>query len=222
MEGPDIIRPAVRNGSDHVGGKPGTQLTAGRTVSGPSNVNGATGDAYDAITAEAARALMEGRPPLVFLPHFYGAQGPVACPQARGAWLGLTLSHTRGDMALALLQGVARQAAWCVDNLERQGGEVEQVRMIGGGARSHFWTQLVADAIQKPVALPEVREAAAFGAALIAATAAGEFGSLDEAAETVEIVGEVRPERAADPAAGERVRRLMEGLKPLWEELGEM
>lgn len=131
------------------------------------------------------------------------------------------LSHTRGDMALTLLQGVARQAAWCIENLERQGGQVEQVRMIGGGARSHFWTQLVADATQKPVALPEVREAAALGAALIAATAAGEFGSLQEAAGMVEIVGEVRPERAADPDAGERVKRLMMGLKAVWERLAE-
>ncbi|HEX2973288.1 MAG TPA: FGGY family carbohydrate kinase, partial [Tepidisphaeraceae bacterium] len=216
-EGPDTIRPAVRNGSDHLSGERNPQSTAGRMVSGPSNDR-----TYDAITTEAAQAWSEGRPPLVFLPHFYGASGPVACPQARGAWLGLTLSHTRGDMALALLQGVARQAAWCVENLERQGGQVEQVRMIGGGARSRFWTQLVADAIQKPVALPAVREAAAFGAALIAATAAGEFRSLQEAAGTVEIVGEVRPEREADPAAGERVRKLMMGLKGTWEELAGM
>ena len=91
--------------------------------------------------------------------------------------------------------------------------------MIGGGARSRFWTQLVADAIQRPMALPEVSEAAAFGAALIAATTAGAFASLEEAAGVVSIAGEVHPQRPADPAAMDLVKRLMTGLTPIWKQL---
>ena len=183
------------------------------------NTHGNGDAAYESITAAAEAARAAGRPPLIFLEHFYGANGPVACREARGAWAGLTLAHTRGDLALALLEGVALQAAWCVENLARQGAPVAQVRMIGGGARSRFWTQLVADALQRPVTLPQVTEAAALGAALIAATAVGRFGSLREAAGEVAIAGEVTPQRPADGAALRRVEKLMAALPPLWEQL---
>ena len=207
--------------SPHPRPSPAEDLGRGEKVkgNGPFDVSG--GDAaYEAITAEAEVALLAGRPPLIFLEHFYGASGPVACREARGGWAGLTLAHTRGDMALALLEGVALQAAWCAESLARQGAPVEQVRMIGGGARSRFWAQLVADALQRPVTLPVVSEAAALGAALIAATAVGRFGSLQEAAGEVAIAGEVRPQRAANPQALRRLAKLMTALKPVWEELG--
>jgi len=174
---------------------------------------------YEAITAEAAQALAEGRPPLVFLSHFYGTLGPVCCAQARGAWAGLTLQHTRGDLALSLLDGVALQTAWTVQNLARQGASTDDIRMIGGGSRSRFWTQLVADALQTPINLPHVSEAAAYGAALIAATAAGAFDSLEQACGTVHIESRIEPVRAANPQALERRKALLEALVPVWEEL---
>lgn len=181
--------------------------------------DGECGDAaYEAITAEARAAEQAGRPPLLFLEHFYGAAGPVPCQRARGGWAGLTLSHTRGDMALSLLRGVALQAAWCVRSLARQGAPTHEVRMIGGGARSPFWTQLVADALGQPVALPAVTEAAAYGAALLAATATGAFASLQEATATVRIRETVQPRGPAEPAQFDRLEELMVALTPLWEQ----
>lgn len=90
-------------------------------------------EAYEAITAEAEQAEAEARPPLLFLPQFYGSFVPRRCPEARGAWLGLTLAHERGDLALALLQGVALQTAATVRRLLELGAPADDLRMIGGG-----------------------------------------------------------------------------------------
>ena len=179
-------------------------------------------DPYDLITAEAEAALAAGRPPLVFLPHFYGASGPIRCQAARGAWAGLTLQHTRGDMALALLHGVAVQTALTVDNLARQGAASDDIRMIGGGARSRFWAQLVANATGLPIRRPEVREAAAYGAALIAATAMGAFPSLAAATAGLTIRDVIEPTGPADREALDRHQELLRALAPVWEELGRL
>ncbi|MBU0608651.1 MAG: hypothetical protein KKI08_12250 [Armatimonadetes bacterium] len=202
--------------------------TAGRIISGPSNGHGNGhgdgNDPYDLITAEAEAALAAGRPGLLFLPHFYGASTPLRCATAKGAWVGLTLQHTRGDMALALLNGVAVQTALTVQHLAGQGAASDDIRMIGGGARSRFWAQLVANATGIPIRRPEVREAAAYGAALIAATASGVFGSLEEATAGLTIRDVIAPD---DVPAGcrrsqERHLELLRALVPIWEELGRV
>jgi xylulokinase len=195
--------------------------TAGRLIAGPSNGNNAA-DPYDLITAEAQAAREAGRPALTFLSHFYGTFGPIRCQAARGAWAGLTLQHTRGDLALSLLDGVALQTAWTVQNLARQGAASDDIRMIGGGARSRFWAQLVANATGLPIRLPEVREAAAYGAALIAATASGAFSSLDEATSALTIREVIEPDAPPDPAALDRHKELLQALVPIWEELGRL
>ncbi len=206
--------------------------TAGRIISGPSNGHGHGhghghgngNDPYDRIAAEAEAALDAGRPPLLFLPHFYGASTPLRCATAKGAWAGLTLQHTRGDMALALLNGVAVQTALTVQHLAGQGAASDDIRMIGGGARSRFWAQLVASATGLPIRRPEVREAAAYGAALIAATASGVFASLEEATAGLTIRDVIAPD---DVPAGcrrsqERHLELLRALAPVWEELGKV
>ena len=177
---------------------------------------------YDAITAEAEAALAAGRPPLLFLPHFYGSSGPLPCPEAKGVWAGLTLQHTRGDMALALLNGVAVQTALAVANLARQGAASDDIRMIGGGARSRFWAQLVANATQVPIRLPEVREAAAYGAALIAATATGAFASLAEATAGLTIREVIEPGKPFAPQAPDRHLELLRALVPIWRQQGQV
>ena len=176
--------------------------------------------AYEAIVREAEEAERVGRPPLLFLPHFYGSFSPQPCAAAKGAWAGLTLAHTRGDLALALLTGVALQTAWVVESLAQQGAPSEDVRMIGGGARSRFWAQLVADALGTEVRLPAVSEAAAYGAALIAATSDGAFADLKEAAGAVHLRDRVAPRARGNEEARRRYRRLFEALVSLWESLG--
>ncbi|NPV47557.1 MAG: hypothetical protein HPY69_11405 [Armatimonadetes bacterium] len=174
--------------------------------------------AYESIVREAETALAGGRAPLLFLPHFYGSVLPVGCPSARGGWVGLTLAHTRGDMALALLQGVALQAAAVVKYMVQLGAPADDVRMIGGGSRSRFWAQLVADALHRSVKLPAVSEAAAYGAALIAGRAMGAFGNDNGDAPNVSLRETVTPGSSVWPAAARIFEELSTNTANWWQE----
>lgn len=103
----------------------------------------------------------------------YGALTPVWRAEARGALLGLQLHHTRADIARALLLGVAFETAWNVEALRDCGVEVFELTMVGGGARSKFWAQLVADSTGLPVLIPKETEGASLGAGIIAGIGAG-------------------------------------------------
>ncbi len=178
-------------------------------------------DDYELIVAEAAEAAAAGRPPVLFLPHFYGLLGPLHCPAARGGWLGLTLQHTRGDMAFALLNGVALQTAWTIESLAQQGHLSHNIRMIGGAAKSRFWAQLMANATGLPIIRPAVKEAAAYGAALIAATALGAFNSLEEAVSIIPPGDVVEPQAPPHKEALVSFQKLIQALAPLWEQLSQ-
>jgi len=140
------------------------------------------GDAvtYAEIDADAQRALDEGGPGLLVLPHFYGANSPHWMRQARGVIAGLTLGRRREDLALGMLRGVGLEVMRHFATFRDMGAAPDEIRMIGGGAKSRLWAQIIADCTQATVVLPEVREAAAYGAAVLAGVSAGIFESVDE------------------------------------------
>ena len=139
----------------------------------------APGTDYDLITAEAA-----GAPPgahgLFWLPYLMGERTPHLDASARGGWIGLTAKHTRADLARALLEGVSYSQKDCLDLVAQLGVEVASVRVSGGGARSAFWRQLLADVFAKRVVVLETQEGSAYGAALLALVGTGAYGSVPE------------------------------------------
>ena len=139
----------------------------------------APGTDYDLITAEAA-----GAPPgahgLFWLPYLMGERTPHLDAFARGGWIGLTAKHTRADLARALLEGVSYSQKDCLDLVAQLGVEVASVRVSGGGARSAFWRQLLADVFAKRVVVLETQEGSAYGAALLALVGTGAYGSVPE------------------------------------------
>jgi xylulokinase len=179
-------------------------------------------EAYEAIVAEAEKAEADGRPLVFFLPHFYGSSLVAPCPEARGAWVGLTLAHAKRDLARGLLTGVALQTAATVEQIASLGAPTDDIRMIGGGARSRFWAQLVADALQRPVGLPRVSEAAAYGAALLAATAVGAFPDLETACSLTAIRARVEPRVSNLPVTVAEYLGLSADLIPFWGSLGQV
>jgi xylulokinase len=92
-----------------------------------------------------------------------------------GGFLGLSLSSTRGDMARAVMEGIAFELRWVLDEIREAGMAVDEMRMVGGAAKSAVWPRIVADAAGTPVVLPDVREAASRGAAILAGVGAGAF-----------------------------------------------
>ena len=142
----------------------------------------APGSSYDDLTAEAAGARAEG---LYWLPYLMGERTPHLDARARGGWIGITASHTRADLIRAVLEGVSFSQKDCLDLIAGLGSPIASVRLSGGGARSAVWRQMLADVFNRRVVVLESQEGSAYGAALLAMTATGEFGSVTEACKAV-------------------------------------
>jgi xylulokinase len=125
---------------------------------------------------------------LVFLPYLTGERTPHPDPMARGAFVGLTVRHELGHLARAVMEGVAFGLR---DSLELMGAMMElgEVRIAGGGAQSPVWTQIIADVLDRPVRTVGTPEAAACGAAMLAAAGHGTFTTVQEACDAVVQVG---------------------------------
>jgi xylulokinase len=139
---------------------------------------------YDGLLREA-----EGAPPgcegLLMLPHLTGTATPDFNADARGAFVGLSMAHKRPHMVRAILEAVAYSLREHLDRLADLGITPDSVRALGGGARSGFWLQMMADVTDVPMERPVSQEAASLGAAMLAAVGIGLYPSIPEAADAV-------------------------------------
>ncbi len=148
-------------------------------------------DPYDEIIREASEEIR----PLYFLPHFTGAGTPSLNPLSRGAILGLAVSTTRGDITRAVLDSTNYEMMYNLEAMEEAGIKVNEIRAIGGGARSKKWLQFKADLFGLKVAALDVREAASLGAALLGGIARGIYKDAHEAIErTVRVTETYEPD----------------------------
>jgi xylulokinase len=120
---------------------------------------------------------------VIMLPHFDGMISPVPNPDARGAFLNLSLHHTRADMYHAILESLGFSLYENLQLLQESRLNTGVVRSIGGGAKSDCWLQITADITGLPIERPVVTEAAVVGAAMIAAVGSGAFATLEECSE---------------------------------------
>jgi xylulokinase len=139
----------------------------------------APGVDYDALTAEAATA-PAGSQGLYWLPYLMGERTPHLDACARGGWIGLTAKHKRADMIRSLIEGVSYSQKDCLDIIEQIGVSLDSVRASGGGARSPFWRQMLADVFDKRVVTLQTQEGSAYGAALLALVGTGVYQSVPE------------------------------------------
>jgi xylulokinase len=140
------------------------------------------GSDYGQLHDEAA-SVEPGCEGLLMLPHLTGTASPDFNPDARGAFVGLSLSHGRRHMVRAILEAAAYCLREHIERLAGLGAGSERVRAIGGGSRSDVWLQIMADVTGLPIERPVCREAASLGAAIMAAVGAGYFDSLVAAAD---------------------------------------
>jgi xylulokinase len=120
---------------------------------------------------------------VIVLPHFDGMISPVPNPDARGAFLNLSLHHTQADMYHAILESLGFNLYENLQLLQESRLSTGVVRSIGGGAKSDCWLQIAADITGLPIERPVVAEAAVLGAAMIAAVGSGTFATLEECSE---------------------------------------
>jgi xylulokinase len=159
----------------------------------------APGEGYDVLQAEAGE-VAPGAEGLVFAPYLSGERTPHLDPDARGGFLGLELRHGRAHMTRAILEGVAFSLRDGLEIMRGLGVADEDVRAVGGGARSAVWRQIVADVLGRPIRRTVADEGPAYGAALLAGVASGVYRDAEEATERVRLRDEVT-EPSADAAA---------------------
>ncbi len=116
---------------------------------------------------------------LLFLPYLLGERSPRWNPQAKGAFIGLTLSHTRADMLRAVLEGITYNLEIILGIFRRE-IEVDSMIVIGGGAKGAVWRQMMADVYNLEIRTPHyLEEATSMGAAVIGGVGAGLFEDFD-------------------------------------------
>ena len=131
---------------------------------------------------ELDKAVSPNRPGrLLLIPSFAGERTPTWDVSARGAIVGLDLGVDAADLALAVYEGTALGLKDNLERLESVVGELGPVRSVGGGAKSHTWTQIKADVLGVPIEVPRIGHGAAAGAALLAGMATGLWSSIEAA-----------------------------------------
>ena len=154
----------------------------------------APGMNYDTLLAPVAD-IQPGSGGLIFLPYLTGERTPHPDPLARGAFVCLTVRHTLPHLTRAVLEGVSFGLRDSFELMKNAGlKDIAQVRVTGGGARSLLWRQILADVFNAEIVTVNTEEGAAYGAALLAATGAGIFPSVEAACDTtIQITGSTKP-----------------------------
>jgi len=159
---------------------------------------------------------------LIFLPYLSGERTPHNDADAKGVFFGMTASTKRASLGLAVLEGVAYAFADGLDSLLESGAKIKQISVIGGGARSELWGQILSDVLGQELTYHEDAESGpAFGAARLARLAfTGE--DISKICTTPPVKNTIKPnpikQRYYTPRL-ERFRRLYTSLKPEFSSL---
>jgi xylulokinase len=175
-------------------------------------------DAYAIITDTASTA-RAGAGGLIFLPYLMGERAPHDDALARGALVGLTARTTKAEVSRAVLEGITLGLCDSLDLLRAAapgGARFDEIRLTGGGAKSRFWRQMMADVFDLPVAVTTSTEGPAFGAALLGGVAAGAFSSVEEAADALV---HVSARTAPDPVSAARYREIHAAYRGIYADL---
>ena len=145
--------------------------------------------------AEQAAIRKLGENHVYYLPYLMGERSPHNDPDARAAFIGMTMDTTRADMTQAVLEGVAFALRDSVEVAKSLGIGLKRTKICGGGAKSPLWKKIIANVLNLKVDVIESEEGPAMGGAMLAAVACGEYGSVEEiASKVVKIVDTVEPE----------------------------
>jgi xylulokinase len=132
---------------------------------------------------------------LLVLPYFTPSGTPYFDAETKGAILGLRLSTKKEDILRALLEGVALEMRLNLDILEKSGCRIDELRIIGGGAKSDILNQLKADVLGKKITVMDVTEAGCMGAAMLAKAAEDNRGIRDIAKGWCRPVNQIKPNK---------------------------
>ncbi len=122
-----------------------------------------------------------GKNDVYFLPYLMGERTPHNDVSAKGAFIGMRPSTTRKEMTLSVLEGVAYALCDSIELARNSGVKIEATKVCGGGAKSKVWREILANVLGIPVIRPLIEEGPAYGGAILAMVADGEYQSVEEA-----------------------------------------
>jgi len=180
---------------------------------------------YELINLEVAQ-VAPGADGLFFLPYLMGERSPRWNPHARGAFIGLTIRHTRAHMYRAVLEGVTMNLRVILDAFRDQGTGIESMRLIGGGASGRIWNQIMADVYGMPVhRLAILEEATSMGAALVGGVGVGLYPDFSMIETMNDIAVTVMPDRRAQATYDNMLpvfNQLYDALAPAYEAIAAL
>lgn len=136
------------------------------------------------ILDKMAKEVQPGAGNLIFIPWMKGERAPIKDDFARGAFLGLALTHRKANLVRAIMEGVAVNMSWVMEQIQRDrrlGFEVQSLRAIGGAFKSRIWAQIFADVMGRKIEVVKWPDyAGAIGAALFSAVGTGAYKNFDE------------------------------------------
>lgn len=139
-------------------------------------------ESFDELTALAEK-IEPGANGLTMLPHLCGSTMPKYNPDAKGAFYGMTLEHTRAHFVRAIMEAIS---CMLKANLDYVNIEANEIRIMGGGAKSPLWNQIKADMTGKTLTTLKNKETACLGSAILAGVGCGYFSSVEDACAMIE------------------------------------
>jgi xylulokinase len=179
-------------------------------------------DVWELMNDRADRS-PPGSKGLVFLPYLLGERTPRWNPDAKGAYIGLTLEHSRDDMIRSTLEGISMNLSVILE-IFRARIAIPAITVIGGGAKGKTWRRIMADVYEARIDVPNyLEEATSMGAAIIGGVAAGVFKDFSIADRFITMTDSVDPDEktfACYRNAKILFDECYDALEPLFPRLG--
>ncbi|MCR4901940.1 MAG: xylulokinase [Butyrivibrio sp.] len=136
-----------------------------------------------------------GENTVFYMPYLMGERSPHNNPDARAAFIGMSMDTTREDMTQAVLEGVVFGLRDSLEVARKQGIDIKRTTLCGGGAKSPLWRKMVANIMNVTVDIPKTEEGPSMGGAMLAMVACGVYPTVADACKAiVEIVGSEEPD----------------------------
>jgi xylulokinase len=182
-------------------------------------------DVYEIMNRRAAQSI-PGAHGLLFLPYLQGERSPHWNPEARGGFVGLQVTHTRADLIRATLEGISMNLKTILQSFLDANAKVDEIILIGGGAKGELWRQILADIFGRPTLRPRLlEEATSLGAAIAGGVGVGLFQDFSIVKQRIEIVDRHAPNSEAQ-AVYDRLYPIFLGtynaLVPIFDQLHKL
>lgn len=169
---------------------------------------------------DMAAKIPQGSEGLLFLPWIWGERSPVNDENVRGGFINLGSNHTKAHMIRAILEGVGHHLRWIFSKVEAAGVPQKEVNVIGGGATTDFWLQILADVTNvKMLQVEGPLDACARGAAMTAAVGLGFYENFAEVEKVIRLTGK---EFTPDPEAHARYDKDYQAFRYIYEPLSKV